>query len=182
MSVGAAAIVLTLIGSTAQAASVPDDVPTGYRQVAAEYAIPPRLFYAVALTESGKQVDGIAQLRPWPWTLNIRGEAHYFARRRAAEAALRQALAGGEDLIDVGLMQVNWRYHRQHLRTPTSALDPYRNLRIAARILRDCQREHADWWAAVGCYHAPADLARASRYRERVRHHWRPSSSQTVVP
>ena len=42
-------------------------------------------------------------------------------------------------------------------------LDPL-NPQIAARLLRECARERGDWWAAVGCYHAPNDAARAERY------------------
>jgi soluble lytic murein transglycosylase-like protein len=149
------------------------DVPSGYRRIATEYAIPPQLFYAMALTESGKAIDGHRELRPWPWTLNIRGRAHFFHQRHTAERALRRALAGGERLIDVGLMQVNWRYHAHRLRNPRVALDPYRNLRIAARILRECQQSRSDWWAAVGCYHAPSNATHAARYQARVRQHWR---------
>ena len=173
MKSSAVSLLLTLALSVPQFAVALDDVPSGYRQVAAEYAIPPRIFYAVALTESGKAVAGTHTLRPWPWTLNIRGTPHFFVRRRAAEQALQRALAAGERLIDVGLMQVNWRYHEPRLRSPMLALDPYRNLRIAARILNDCQRERRDWWAAVGCYHAPGNAPLAARYQARVRHHWR---------
>lgn len=166
--------VLLIIGASASRSAVAlDDVPSGYRRIAAEYAIPPRIFYAIALAESGKHVEGQHAPRPWPWTLNIRGEAYFFARRRAAERALHRALAAGERLIDVGLMQVNWRYHQHRLRSPTLAFDPYRNLRIAARILNQCQRERSDWWEAVGCYHAPGNATRAVRYQARVRHHWR---------
>ncbi len=159
--------------SALQGATAAADVPSGYRRIAAEYAIPPTIFYAIALTESGKTLDGQRDLRPWPWTLNIRGQSYFFTRRRAAERALRSALAGGERLIDVGLMQVNWHYHARQLRSPAIALDPYRNLRIAARILQECQQARRDWWAAVGCYHAPGNATRAARYRARVRDHWR---------
>ena len=82
------------------------------------------------------------------------------------------ALASGRDSVDVGLMQVSWRYHRTALDTPDLALDPYRNLAIGARVLRDCHRRHGDWWQAVGCYHAPVNAGRAARYRERVRSLW----------
>ena len=148
-------------------------VPHGYRQVAAEYGIPPKIFYAVALAESGRVVGEQAELHPWPWTLNIRGKSHYFDRRRAAERALAAALLSGEDGVDVGLMQVNWRYHQAGLQSPRAALDPYRNLRAAAAILHACHSTHSDWWSAVGCYHAPADRARALAYRARVADHWR---------
>lgn len=164
------ASIITVGQSSAHAATA---VPAGYRQVAAEYEIPEQLFYAVALTESGRQVPGSKGAHPWPWTLNIRGEAHFFNGRRAAETALQRALVEGIESIDVGLMQVNWRYHQVRLGSAQGALDPYRNLRVGARILSECHRDRADWWAAVGCYHAPANPDRAARYQARVREHWR---------
>jgi len=148
-------------------------VPPGYRQVATAHGIPPTIFYAMALTESGRYIEGQSSSRPWPWTLNIHGEGGYYPTRHAAAEALREALSAGKDSVDIGLMQVNWRYHDKALRSPEAALDPYQNLNVAAAILVRCYRERHDWWAAVGCYHAPNHEARGERYRERVRGHWK---------
>ena len=147
-------------------------VPVGYQQVADAYDLPPEVLYAVALTESARQVDSTGNVRPWPWTLNVRGRGHFFASRWEAETALQDLLDQGRTSIDIGLMQVNWRYHQQRLGSPQRALDPYYNLRVAAQILRDCHQSRHDWWAAVGCYHAPNSPQRADRYRARVRAHW----------
>jgi len=147
-------------------------VPVGYQQVADAYDLPPEVLYAVALTESARQVDSTGNVRPWPWTLNVQGRGHFFDSRQEAEAALQQHFDQGRRSIDIGLMQVNWRYHRQRLGSPQLALDPYHNLRVAAEILRDCHQRRQDWWAAVGCYHAPNSPQRAARYRARVRAHW----------
>lgn len=173
MTARAVAGLLFVLASPTAAPTDAAAVPQGYRQVAAEYGIPPAIFYAVALAESGRVLDASPALHPWPWTLNIRGKAQFFERRRAAERALAAALAEGEDGIDVGLMQVNWRYHRARLKEPRAALDPYRNLRAGAAILQGCRQSRQDWWSAVGCYHAPADPARALAYRARVADHWR---------
>jgi len=81
------------------------------------------------------------------------------------EAAL---LASGRESVDIGLMQVNWRYHKKCLTSPQLALNPYHNLRVAAEILLGCFRSREDWWEAVGCYHAPNNPERAARYQERV--------------
>jgi soluble lytic murein transglycosylase-like protein len=148
------------------------DVPETYRQVARDHGIPSTLFYAVALAESGKRIDGLQMLRPWPWTLNVHGAGRYYPSRRTAMAALQEALASGRSSVDVGLMQVNWRYHRAALGRIEDALDPYRNLNVAATILTACYQSRQDWWAAVGCYHAPNNPERAMRYRQRVRDIW----------
>ena len=148
-------------------------VPQGYRLVANAHGIPGDVFYAVALAESGKRIETLRAARPWPWTLNVHGEGRFYPSRRAATCALHEALAAGRTSVDIGLMQVNWRYHRVALGTVAEALDPYRNLHAAAAILVTCHRSRRDWWVAVGCYHAPNDPHRAERYRERVKTIWR---------
>ena len=148
-------------------------VPAGYRAIAAERDIPHTLLYAVALTESGKQIASTGAYRPWPWTLNIAGRGYFFASRREAWEALTGWLHAGQRSIDIGLMQVNWRYHQARLGMPWQALDPYHNLRVGAAILQDCYKTRQDWWSSVSCYHAPANAKRADRYRRRVVSHWR---------
>ncbi len=147
-------------------------VPVGYQSVAAENGIPYSLLYAVALTESGKQVASKGVYRPWPWTLNVAGQGYFFESRQAAWQALTVWLEKGKRSIDIGLMQVNWRYHQVRLGTPWQALDPYFNLRVGAEILQDCYITRQDWWASVGCYHAPTNPQRADRYRRRVLSRW----------
>ncbi len=160
-----AAIFLALAASapTAQA-SILSTPPPAFRTVAAEYGIPPSLLYAVALTESARIVDG--RPLPWPWTLNVGGKGIRFETREAAEAALRRHLAAGEH-PDVGLMQVNWRWHARLLRDPSLALDPWYNLRAGAAVLAREYEATGDWWRAVERYHS-RDPERAARYRGRV--------------
>lgn len=150
-----------------------DTVPSAYRLVAAEYEIPLQLFYAVALAESGKTIASMNRRRPWPWTLNIAGQGVYFRTRMQAWRALDQALRAGQDSVDIGLMQINWRFHRQRLGNSWLALEPHHNLTVGAEILRDCYKRRRDWWASVGCYHAPSDSHRARQYRNRVAAQWR---------
>lgn len=147
-------------------------VPEGYRAIAAEYGIPYTVLYAVALTESGVSSNHNGVRHPWPWTLNVAGSGYVYPSREAAWHALNTFIARGERSIDIGLMQVNWRFHNDKLRDTWQALDPYFNLRVAAVILRQCFEQRHDWWASVGCYHSPADTARALRYRSRVVGHW----------
>ena len=147
-------------------------VPAGYRSVAAEYGVPGSILYAVALAESGTVVGPRRSIRPWPWTLNVSGQGRFLPSRHAASAALHAELAAGRESVDIGLMQINWRYHKDRLASPMRALDPYHNLRVAAEILRDCYQRRGDWWEAVGCYHAPSNTRRAARYQQRVRRHW----------
>lgn len=150
-----------------------DEVPFAYQKIALENGLPAPLFYAVALTESGQSGLSRNQFRPWPWTLNVNGKGLYFPSRKAAWQALQRALDSDERSVDIGLMQVNWRYHQKDLGSAWQSLDPYHNLRVGAAILRQCYLTEADWWASLGCYHAPGNPVKAASYRERVKGHWR---------
>jgi len=95
-----------------------DSVPAGYRTIATERGIPYTVLYAVALTESGRRVAPADVYRPWPWTLNVAGRGYFFDSRLAAWQALTDWLQAGRSSIDIGLRQVNWRYHQDRLGTP----------------------------------------------------------------
>lgn len=146
------------------------DIPPAYRRVADEYGIPAQVLYAVALTESGLRMPGSRDHRPWPWTLNVAGRSYRYGSRNEAYADLIRHLEK-TDLVDVGLMQVSWRYHGQKLLDQNLSLDPWFNLRIGASILRELFDDCGDWMTAAGRYHAPANPERAAGYAARVRRH-----------
>ena len=169
MHLGAAALITFLSVSVHGAA----EIPSAYRNVAANNNIPPAMFYAIALTESGRAVSSMSGARPWPWTANFGGRGRYFKSRREAWRAIQDYIGNGHRSVDVGLMQINWRYHHLQLRSVWQALDPHTNLSVAADILTACYQRLGDWWDSVGCYHAPSNAKRAAAYCDRVRHHWR---------
>lgn len=177
MSLARAVIAVALTISSLEPVRA-EAIPPGYYAIARESGVPAPLLYAVALTESGQSSLSQSHWRPWPWTLNISGRGTYYASRYAAWLALQRALGDEEISVDIGLMQVNWRYHHQALGTPWQSLDPYHNLRVGAAILKRCHSPDVGWWDSVGCYHAPNHLVRAQHYRERVRGNWRALSAQ----
>nr|WP_085938651.1 transglycosylase SLT domain-containing protein [Aromatoleum aromaticum] len=159
-------LVSWLVGA-AQAQEVP---PPAYQVAAQRAGIPSTVLYAVALQESGTRFNG--RLVPWPWMLNVAGASRRFASRAEACAGLRKALASTpENRIDAGLGQVNLGYHTQRYDHPCELLDPYRNLAIAAEILREQHMPGEDWLIAIGRYHRPAGGAPAVRYRQSVHLH-----------
>ena len=168
---GIAAAGIALVFDPAGAA-----VPAGYVTIAQAEQVPAGILYAVACAEAGRQMpDG--RLRPWPWSLNVAGESRYFDTRAAAHRALLEVLASSSN-VDIGLGQINWYWHQDRFRDPWQALDPYENLRAAARFLRElfdrCQC--GDWWIAVEHYHAPSNTSGAEqrrlRYRKAVEQCW----------
>jgi len=133
-----------------------------FRHVAQASGIPPEVLYGIAMTESA--LAGA----PWPWTLNVAGRARRFATRRDAWLALQQLVAEGTRSVDIGLMQVNWHYHRQRFGSLWQALDPDRNQAVAAAILCEEWRRAGSLERAVARYHS-ADPDVGSRYLQSVR-------------
>lgn len=147
-----------------------DEPPAAYVAAARAADVPSALLYAIALQESGLVHRG--RFVPWPWTLNVSGTPMRFQRRSAACTALRGALQDAPATrIDVGLCQVNVGYHAHRYRDYCELLDPYRNVAIAAEILREQYRPNEPWLMAAGRYHRPAGGALAARYRNAVRQH-----------
>lgn len=144
--------------------------PSAYQWAALAADVPVLVLYAVALQESGWTWQ--RRFVPWPWTLNIAGEPHRFNTRSQACSALTQALTQvPAKRIDVGLGQLNVGFQGHRVAHPCQLLDPYRNLQIAATILREHHTADADWLIAAGRYHRPAGGRPASEYRRRIEQH-----------
>jgi len=161
-------VVLLMLAYPASARSV----EPLYRDVARYVGVPLPILYAMSQAESGQLRNG--RFAPWPWTLNIAGEAKRYANRQAMFEGLMVALRAGELRIDVGPMQINWYWQFQVLGSPWRITDPAVNIKIGAQILKSHYRQSGDWWEAVGRYHRPADGPEnrriADTYRQRVRH------------
>jgi hypothetical protein len=126
--------------------------------------------YVLGVQESGLELR--EQIRPWPWTLNIAGTAQRFASRAKTCSALHRTLKRWPaTAIDVGLGQINVGFHGHRVKQPCDLVDPYLNLTLAARILREQHAPGENWLLAMGRYHRPAGGAPAARYRERVKAH-----------
>jgi len=99
------AFVLLLALPATTATGSDESIPVLYRRIAAQHDIPPALFYAVALAESGRSTAPGPVQRPWPWTLNVAGRGRYFATRADAVRALNDVLGTGRRSVDIGLMR-----------------------------------------------------------------------------
>ncbi|HEJ2500944.1 transglycosylase SLT domain-containing protein [Pseudomonas aeruginosa] len=170
-TVGLGRLALALLACWSLGQAKAQEVPPPAYQLAAQRAgIPPAVLYAVALQESGTRYHD--RLVPWPWTLNVAGESHRFATRAEACAGLHRALRDvPRTRIDAGLGQINLGYQRHRYDHPCELLDPYRNLALAAQILREQHAPGQDWLITIGRYHRPAGGAPAARYRQSVGRH-----------
>jgi hypothetical protein len=125
------------------------------------YGIPDDLLLGIGLQEAGLERDGA--LSVWPWSVNVEGEGRFLRDAAEAIAWVRERQAEGAELIDVGCMQVNLRWHPDAFATLEEAFDPARNVDYAARYLTGLAAREGGWRAAVGRYHS-ADPDRAARY------------------
>lgn len=140
-------------------------IASAMRAVSAVYGVPQGLLRAISLTESG--LSG----RPWPWTLNVYGQAYRYSNEKQTIAAVRNFLARGITLVDIGPMQVDWQYHGWRFGSVRAAANPLRNVAVAARILRDAYAQTGSWVAAVGQYHG-GDTSRQQTYIHQVMSRW----------
>jgi soluble lytic murein transglycosylase-like protein len=121
--------------------------------------IPLGLLYAVALTETGHN----GELNPY--ALNIEGAPFVGKTRAEAMTAFLSARRTGKDLIDVGCMQLNYRYHNGAFNAVENMFDPEENIQYAARFLKSLRLRHGSWTRAVARYHAgPKNPAAQHRY------------------
>lgn len=125
------------------------------------YAIPGDLLLGIGLQEAG--IERGQGLTVWPWSVNVEGEGRFLSGPGEAISWVRQRRAEGAELIDVGCMQINLRWHPDAFASLEEAFDPVRNVDYAARYLVSLQERTGDWRAAAGWYHS-ADPERAARY------------------
>jgi hypothetical protein len=137
--------------------------------------IPSEVLFAVSLQESGTTMNGRRDFAPWPWTLNISEEGHYFHTHDDALAALEQQIAANNRRVAVGMFQIHLRFNGHRVDDVRTLLDPATNLRIAAKVLRDCGVKYDALADRLSCYYsgdvdaegeayASQVLARAARY------------------
>jgi len=144
-------------------------------QVSADAGLPVGLLASISRIESGRSVNK-APVKAWPWTLNQAGKGMYFDSRKEALAYLRKAVAGGVRNIDVGCMQINYRWHGKQFASLEDMMDPVKNVAYGARYLSELYRAHGNWETAASYYHS-SESARGKRYFAKVARVWKSIAS-----
>lgn len=167
----ALAFLSVVCGSAAAAEKgrVLQSIPAGYHLVASESGVPAEALYSVSLAETSRQLPHGE--RPWPWTLNVAGKGYrYDTRQQAYDALMSFMRRYPLKRIDVGIAQVNLGWNGGYFSSYYEALEPYTNLRVAARILKSCyDSSPGSWIQAAGCYHHPAGGQAARTYKAIVK-------------
>lgn len=126
-----------------------------------EAGIPEGILPAIARVEAGR--NG----RAWPWTLNQGGAGSFQASKAEALARLDEILATGVRNVDLGCMQINWRWHSDAFADASAMMDPATNIRYAARFLVSLHERHGSWDRAVAAYHS-SDATLGAVYGQKV--------------
>ncbi|MGJ0509981.1 MAG: transglycosylase SLT domain-containing protein [Methylocystis sp.] len=120
-------------------------------------AVPLPVLYAVALTETGQR-EGLHV-----YAMNIHGRPAFNATLTEAMATFARARRQGESLVDIGCMQINYRYHGKQFASVEEMFDPSRNVDYAARFLSELHKKEGSWTATVARYHAGPGNAPAQK-------------------
>lgn len=139
---------------------------TLFDSVAKKKNINPDILYALAMNESRKGGT------PHPWTINVSGKGYYFGTREEAWRAANWLLKKKVTSFDVGLMQVNWKYHGHRFNSLWDAFQPSTNIEVAAEIVLENYKATNDWGKAVTWYHNRVDKQRGRNYFKRFVNHF----------
>ncbi len=150
------AIVLLLFLRQSRPANAEQRVADPYIVAARDADVPPDLLIAIAGAESGFH----------PWALNIQGRQVFCQSREEAEGVLETTPT---DDVDIGLMQINWRFWgaRSGVTSRTELLDPRKNLALGAAILKDGLNRGGSLWHRISNYHSGGGRER-ERYNQMV--------------
>lgn len=150
----------------------------------AQQAIPDHLLAAIARVESGRIDPTTQRTDPWPWTIDVGGEGHWFASEAEAIAAVRRLQAQGVRSIDVGCLQVNLEQHPAAFISLNEAFQPWANASYAAQFLHRLFDMTHDWRHAAGLYHS-ATPELGTPYEAQVMAAWpleRKAATVNLVP
>ena len=161
----ASLILITHIGLQASAS-----VPKAFMDVGQSTGIEGCLLYAIAMQESATALTS-GKTKPWPWTINMKGNSFRFNDKQDAIIKVKSLLSINKN-IDIGLMQINYYWHRQRFDTLDDMFDPMLNLKMAAVIFNEGLKITKETWKAVGYYHSPGNVSHSTIYTQKVKSKW----------
>ena len=131
--------------------------------------IPKYLLLSIALTESGRKING--KLIPWPWSINTKGKGLYFKNKDDLVSYASNNLKKNINNFDMGCMQVNYYYHGKKFKNLNEMADPLINVSWAGKFLIGLHQKHLDWKEAISRYHSNTTW-RKQKYFKKVMNNW----------
>lgn len=128
--------------------------------------LPEGLLPAIARVESGRGT-GDGGRRAWPWTLNEGGDGSFYADKATAMEHLNAVVDAGTTNVDVGCMQLNYKWHHKAFPSLEAMMDPVANTAYAARFVKELSKQVGSFEEATKVYHS-FDPVRGANYLEKV--------------
>ena len=113
------------------------------RIVEKQHHIPAGLLTAIANVESGFK----------PYAINIDGNSLFASNASEATKVVENALSQGVTNIDIGIMQINYRWHKKNFTNVKEMLNPKVNIKYAGELLSSLRKKHGNWHKAIRYYH-----------------------------
>ena len=143
------------------------------------HGLPENILLSISRVESGYQkVDGVT--RAWPWTLNAGGDSAYFQTKEAALGHLKEKTKKGTTNIDIGCMQLNYRWHKKFFNNLDDMMSPEKNVDYSARFLKKLHKRHGSWEKAVKYYHSSKSKFNV-KYYKKVKAVWKRENNESSL-
>lgn len=94
-------------------------------------------------------------------------------------AKIEELKQKGDRNFDIGCMQVNYHYHHDKFANMQDMLNPVRNIRYAAKLLKQLYKETKSWETAVAYYNT-RHLEYSKPYQNKVYAKWDHMKSNTT--
>lgn len=141
------------------------------RMIEIEEGLPPLLLSAITFIESSDM----------PWVIGTPNASYRFNTKKEAVAKIKELRAKRQKNFDVGCMQINHFFHKDKFQSDEDMLNPVRNIRFAAQLLKELKTETGSWDKAIAYYNS-RDLRYSSPYASKVNQHWSKIKSTGGLP
>lgn len=147
------------------------DIPSHYYSTAAKEGVPVKLLYAITLQET-QTLTTKGRVIPWKYSLNHKGKGYVYKNKEDLKSHAEYLLSNGIKNFDIGIGQINYRWHHQNFSSLDEMINPHTNLNYAAKYLKKHYKKLDNWWLAAGAYHAPSNPKKAEKYMKEVHKKW----------
>ncbi len=139
---------------------------TYWEKVGKEKNVSPYLLYAIAIKETMLRVNGTDGkfITPSLWAMNSPStKGMHFDSKEALLKKVKKLRSKGVTNIDIGVMQLNYRWQKHRVKSIYDLADPYTNIRTGATVLKEELGNTEDIILGIGHYHNPGKK-RAFKY------------------
>lgn len=89
-----------------------------------------------------------------PYAINIAGKTIIASNQDEAAKTIKNALNSGITNIDIGIAQINYRWHGDNFKSIEEMINPVTNIEYAAKLLSSLFKQHGTWHKALRYYHS----------------------------